>query len=52
MSTADAAAVNSNGVETLLTNGLKIFFIKDKPILSNDERFLPKNSCDCTILGS
>ena len=52
MSTADAAAVNSNGVETLLTNGLKIFFIKDKPILSNDERCLPKNSCDCTILGS
>ena len=52
MSTADAAAVNSNGVETLLTNGLKIFFIKGKPIHSNGVRCLPKNSCECTILGS
>ena len=34
-SVADAAAVNPNSIEKLLANGLSIFFIKGKPILSN-----------------
>ena len=31
-SLANAAAVKHNGIKTLLSNGLSIFFIKDKPV--------------------
>ena len=34
-SVAEAAAVNSNGFETLLAYDLSSFFIKDKPFYSN-----------------
>ena len=40
-SVADTAAVNRNGIETLLANGLKTFFIKGNPIFSNDPKSLP-----------
>ena len=43
LSDADAAAVNPNGIKTLLANGLSTFFIKDKPAFSNDSRCLPEN---------
>ena len=33
-SVADTAAVNPNGIKTLLSNGLSTFFIKDKPVFS------------------
>ena len=34
-STADAAAVNSNGIKTLLANDLITFFINGNPVFSN-----------------
>ena len=36
-------AVNPNIINTLLTNILSTFFIKDKPVLSNGLKSLPKN---------
>ena len=45
-SVADAAAVNPNGIKSLVANGLRIFFIKDKPAFGNGHRILPKNA-DC-----
>ena len=47
---ADAAAVNPNGIKTLLANGLSAFFIKGKLFLSNSPRSLPRNSANRTIL--
>ena len=41
-SVADAAAVNPNGIKTLLANGLSTFPIKDNPVFSNDNKSLPK----------
>ena len=35
-SVADAAAVNPNGIKTLLANGLSTFLIKDNPVFSDD----------------
>ena len=35
-STADAAAVNSKGIKTLLANGLITFFINSNPVLVMD----------------
>ena len=45
-SVADAAAVNPNGIKSLVANGLRIFFIKGKPAFGNGHRILPKN-VDC-----
>ena len=50
VSVADAAAVNLNGIKTLLANVLSTFPIKDNPVLINDPKNLPKNPLDCTIL--
>ena len=38
--------------KTLLTNVLSTFFIKGKPIFSNDSKILHKNLRDCPILGN
>ena len=51
-SVADAAVVNPNGTETLLTNGFSALFIKGKPDFSNGPKSLPKNSPDWSILGN
>ena len=47
---ADAAAVNSNDIKTLLANGLSTVFIKGKPVFSNGFKRLPKNPLDSPIL--
>ena len=47
-----AAAVNFNGIKTLLTNGLITFSIKSKPFFINAQRSLPTNPLNCIILGS
>ena len=49
-SVVDAAAINPNGIKTLLANGLVTFPIKGNPGFSNGPKSLPKNSPDCTIL--
>ena len=50
MSDADAAAVNPDGIKTLLANGLRTFPIKGNRVFSNGRKSLPKNLLDCTIL--
>ena len=47
---ADSAAVNSNGIKTLLANGLSTFPIKGNPVFSIGPESLPKNYLDCPIL--
>ena len=47
-----AAAVNPNGIITLLANGLGTFFLKGKSVFSNGPRGLPRIPPDCTILGN
>ena len=47
-SVTDAAAVNPNGIKTLLANGSSIFFINGIPVFSNGTRSPP----DCAILDS
>ena len=47
---AAAAAVNPDGIRTLLANGLSTFFIKGKPDFSNNPESLPKYSPDFPIL--
>ena len=37
-----AAAVNPNGIKTILANGLIKFFIKGNPVFSNGPKILPK----------
>ena len=49
-SAADAAAVNLNGIKTLLANSLNTFPIKLHPGFSNGPKSLPKNAPDCPIL--
>ena len=49
-SVADATAVNTNDIKTLLANGLSIFYIKDKPVFSNRPKSLPRSPPDCPIL--
>ena len=49
-SVVDAAAVNLDGVKTLLGNGLITFFIKDNPGFSNGPRCLPRSRHDCATL--
>ena len=44
------AAVNSNGIKTLLANDLRISPIKDNPAFSNGPIIFPKNLPDCPIL--
>ena len=51
-SAADAAAVHSKGIKTLLANGLTTFFIKVNPVFSNGPRSLSRNTPDCTILDN
>ena len=46
----DAAAVNPNGIKTVLANGLSTFFIKGNPNFSNGPKSLPKNPPDCPTL--
>ena len=38
--TADAAAVNPNGIKTLLAYGVSTFFINGKPVVINSVRNL------------
>ena len=47
---ADAAAVNSNGIKTLLANGLSTFPIKSNPGFSNGPKSLRKDPSGCPIL--
>ena len=49
-SVADAAAVNHNGIKTLLANGLSTFPIKSNPVFNNGPRSLPKNPPGCPTL--
>ena len=49
-SVADAAAVNPNGIKTILAHGLSTFFIKGKAVFSNGPKSPPKNPLDCPIL--
>ena len=49
-SAADPAAVNPNGIKTLLANGLITIFINCNPVFSNGPRSLPRNPPHRTIL--
>ena len=51
-SAADAAAVNSKGIKTLLANGVITFFINGNPVFSNGPSNLPRNPPNWTILDS
>ena len=51
-SLVDAATVNTNGIKTLLGNGLSIFSIKVILGFSNVPRNVPRNPPDCTKLDS
>ena len=44
---AEAAAVNLNGIKTLLANGLSTF--QGNPVFINGPKSLPKNPRGCTI---
>ena len=44
------AVVSPNGIKTLLANSLRVFPIKDKAVVSNGPKSLPKNPPDCAIL--
>ena len=46
------AAVNPNGIKTLLANGISTFFIKGNPVFSLGPKSPPKNPPDCSILCS
>ena len=45
-----AAAVNRNGIKTLLPAGLTTLFIKGNTVFSNYSKSLSKNPLDCPIL--
>ena len=47
---ADAPAVNTNGIKTLLASGLSTFFIKSNPVFSNGPKGLLKNLPDFPVL--
>ena len=49
---ADAAAVNPNGIKGPLANDLSTFFINGNSIFNNGPRSLTRNSPNCTILIS
>ena len=46
---ANVAAAISNGIKTLLANGLSTFHIKGSPVFSNGPKSLPKNPPDYPI---
>ena len=48
-SAADAAAVSSRGIKTLLANGVSALFINDNPDFNKGSSSLPKNPPDCII---
>ena len=50
VSVAGVGIVDSNSIETLLTNGFTTSFIESKPVFSNCTKSLPRNSPDCLIL--
>ena len=52
VSAADAAAVNSKAIKTLLANGLITSFINGNPVFSNGPSNLPKNPPYCIILDN
>ena len=49
-SVTGAAAVNPNGIKTLLANGFHTFPNKSNPVFSNGPKSLPNNLPDCPIL--
>ena len=49
-SVADTAAVNSNGIKTVLSNGTSIFFIKSNQVFCNGPKILPENPPGYPIL--
>ena len=51
-STADAAAVNPIGTNTLLANNVCAFFINDRPTFVNGTMSLPMNQSDYIVLNS
>ena len=48
-SVADGAAINPNGIKTLLVIGLSNFPIKDNPVFNIGPKILPKNPPGCPI---
>ena len=46
----DAAAINPNGIKTVLANGFNTFFIKSKAAFDNGPKNPPKNPPDCPVL--
>ena len=48
-SVADTAAINPNGIKTLLANGVSIYLIKGKSVFSNSPTRLTRNPTDCPI---
>ena len=50
MSVVDAAAVNPNGIKTILANGLGTFCIKSNPVFSIGPKILRRNPPNCPIL--
>ena len=49
---AAAAAVNPEGVNTFLANGVITFFIRVNPVFINGPSNLPQNSPDCIIFDN
>ena len=52
VSAATAAAVDPNGIKTLVTSGFSTFFINRNSVFNNGPRSLPRNHSDCTILDN
>ena len=51
-SAADAAAVNTNGIKTLLANASITLFLNGTPVFNNGPRGLPRNPSDYIILDN
>ena len=51
-SAADVAQVNSNGIKTLLADGLITFFINGSPAFNHGPKSLTTNPPDCIILDN
>ena len=51
-SEAEAAAVNPNGIKTLLANSLITSYINGNLLFSNGPRSLPRHPPDCIILDN
>ena len=52
VSAADAAAVNPNGIKTLIADGLITLFINGSPVFNNGPRSIPINPPDSIILDN